>query len=128
MWAIHRIQSRNGDLAVFARDADGAPLPSGAAESVPRLVSERVGGAGAGAAVQRPLTGPELAREMEEMTASERLAEDIAGRQPPDRRLQYSLVLAAMRTSRDAVRFAAFDMPGAGWAVDSVVDQHIPME
>ncbi len=124
MWTIHRGESADGDLTVYARCRDGGKFPRWATgEALAKAAAVLPCGA-RGRGTVRPLTAGETARERREAAACEATLNTVCA--SADRRAVDAMA-AEMRRCNDTVAYAAIDFPGAGWRGDSAAYVHIPV-
>lgn len=125
MWTIHRVESIDGDLTVYARNPDGGEFPRWAAGEALARAAEALPCRARGRGTVRPLTAGEAARERDEAAACEAtlgaVCASAAGRRALD------AAAGEIRRCSETVAYAAIDYPGAGWRGDSAAYVHIPV-
>lgn len=124
MWTIHRVESTDGNLTVYARNPDGGEFPRWAAGEALAKAAATLPCLARGHGTVRPLTPGETARERSETAACEATLSAVcasAGRRAVD------AVSAGIRRCSKTVAYAAIDYPGAGWRGDSAAYVHIPV-
>lgn len=124
MWTIHRVESVDGNLTVYARNPDGGEFPRWAAGEALAMAAASLPCRARGRGTVRPLTAGEAARERSETTGCETTLNTLcasAGRQAVD------AVAAELRRCSRTVAYTAIDFPGAGWRGNSVAHVHIPV-
>jgi len=131
MWTIHRVESRGGDLTIYAHDPEGTRVPPGAVLTAARKVL--AAGLGVPGKMRpdevspRRLTAAERHREEREADRREETLSALAN-EAGGRRGDYATAGRAMQAHREAAVFTAIDFPGCGWGADSAIEIHLPLE
>lgn len=124
MWTIHRVESTDGDLTVYARCPEGGGFPRWAVgEALAKSAAILPCGA-RGHGTVRPLTDGETARELREAAKCEATLKTVCA--SADRRAVDAMAAEIQRCSKTAA-YAAIDYPGVGWRGDSAAYVHIPV-
>jgi len=125
MWTIHRVESTNGDLTVYARCPDGGEFPRWAVGEVLAKSAEILPcGTHRMRGTVRSLTTAETKRERREAAGCEATLDTVCV--SADRRAIDALA-AEIRQCNETVTYAAIDFPGGGWRGDSAAYVHIPV-
>ncbi len=125
MWTIHRVESVDGDLTVYARSlAGGGKFPRWATGEALAKVATVVPCGTSRRGTVRSLTDDETARERREIIGCEATLDTIC--RTANRRAVDAMT-AEMRLCNETIIYAAIDFPGAGWRGDSTAYVYIPV-
>lgn len=117
MWTIHRVESANRNLTVYARNPDGGEFPHWATGKALAMSAEALPCSTKGHGTVRTLTADEMSRELRETTECKVALNTVC----------VGAELAEMQLCNETVAYAAIDFPGAGWRGDSAAYVHIPI-